>query len=94
MVYSSQLNKWEVVLLRKAYKQLKKLPKSIQDILFKSLKDLEIEGPQPNYWDVKKTGYNEYRLRINYRYRMRYRIISKRLLIEVFYIGRRKDAYK
>jgi len=56
--------------------------------------DLEKEGPQPRYWDVKKTGENEYRLRLNYRYRMRYAVKENELFIEVFYVGHRKDAYQ
>ena len=88
------MKRWTIILLRKADKQFKKLPKAIQDIAFEALEDLEVEGAMPRYWDVKKTNTNEYRLRINYRYRMRYKVEQERLIIEVFYIGHRKDAYK
>jgi len=88
------MNKWDVKILKKAYGQLKKLPRSIQDIADEAVTDLEKEGPQPRYWDVKKTGENEYRLRLNYRYRMRYVVKEDELFIEVFYVGHRKDAYQ
>jgi mRNA interferase RelE/StbE len=88
------MKRWNITLLSKADKQLQKLPKSIQDIAFESLEALEAEGPVPKNWDVKKTGNDEYRLRINYRYRMRYSVKKEKLIIEVFYVGHRKEAYK
>lgn len=46
-------------------------------------------------WDTLKTDGREYRLRLNYRYRMRYRVTGEQTLeIEIFYIGHRKDAYR
>ena len=46
-------------------------------------------------WDMRKTGNNEYRVRLTYRYRMRYRVTNEQMLeIEVFYLGHRKDAYR
>ena len=53
------------------------------------------EGPKPKGWDVRKTGEDEYRLRLTYRYRLRLQVTSTQVLaIEVFYIGHRKDAYR
>jgi hypothetical protein len=44
---------------------------------------------------VRKTANDEYRLRLTYRYRMRYQVVSQlRLEINVFYVGHRKDAYR
>lgn len=88
------MRNWKITLQRKAAKQLRKLPKAIQDIAFELMEDLEAEGAIPKHWDVKKTGDNEYRVRINYRYRMRYSIAQQELIIEVFYIGHRKEAYQ
>jgi mRNA-degrading endonuclease RelE of RelBE toxin-antitoxin system len=86
---------WTVYLTRKAYKQLKKLPQSIQDLVDLAVFDLEEQGIKPKGWDVKKTDENEYRLRITYRYRMRYRVNDRQELeIEVFYVGHRRDAYR
>lgn len=85
--------KWSVNLTTKAYKQLQELPETIQDLADEAISDLESLGPIPKHWDVKKIANAEYRIRLNYRYRMRYIAKSDYLLIEVFYIGHRKDAY-
>ena len=86
---------WNVYLTQKAYKQLAKLPSSIQDLADLAVADLEEHGTHPQGWDIRKTGNNEYRLRLNYRYRMRYRVTDERALeIEIFYVGHRRDAYR
>jgi mRNA-degrading endonuclease RelE of RelBE toxin-antitoxin system len=57
--------------------------------------DLEEQGINPQGWDTLKTDDEEYRLRLNYRYRMRYRVCDEQTLeIEVFYVGHRKEAYR
>ncbi|HLQ26414.1 MAG TPA: type II toxin-antitoxin system RelE/ParE family toxin [Acidiferrobacterales bacterium] len=89
------MSTWTVTLTGRAYKQLKKLPSAIQDLADAAIQDLEAKGPKPMGWDVRKTGNNEYRVRLTYRYRMRYRVINEQMLeIEVFYLGHRKDAYR
>jgi len=86
---------WTVYLTRKAYKQLKRLPLIIQDLADIAIADLEEQGIQPQGWDTLKTSLDEFRLRLNYRYRMRYRISDQQeLQIEVFYVGHRRDAYR
>jgi len=86
---------WTVTLTGKAYKQLKKLPANIQDLADAAVHDLEAEGAKPKGWDARKTGEDEYRVRLTYRYRMRYRVTSGQTLeIEVFYVGHRKGAYR
>lgn len=56
--------------------------------------DLKQQGPFPDGWDICKTNDHEYRVRLNYRFRVRYTIQENRLTINVFYIGHRKDAYQ
>ena len=86
---------WAVKLTRKAYKQLLKLPVSIQDQADIAIADLEEQGINPQGWNTLKTGDDEYRLRLNYRYRMRYRIVDDQVLeIEIFYVGHRREAYR
>jgi mRNA-degrading endonuclease RelE of RelBE toxin-antitoxin system len=86
---------WNVCLTQKAYKQLAKLPTSIQDLADLAVTDLEEHGTHPHGWDIQKTGNNEYRLRLTYRYRMRYRVTDEKTLkIEIFYVGHRRDAYR
>lgn len=86
---------WTVYLTRKAHKQLLKLPQSIQDLADLALTDLEEQGINPNGWNTLKTDDDAYRLRLNYRYRMRYRVTDQKILeIEVFYVGHRREAYR
>jgi len=86
---------WTVSLTRKAHKQLIKLPQTIQDLADLALTDLEEQGINPRGWYTLKTGEDEYRLRLNYRYRMRYRITADQILeVEVFYVGHRREAYR
>ena len=86
---------WTVYLTRKAYKQLAKLPRSIQDLSDLAVADLEEQGINPQGWNTLKTDDDEYRLRLNYRYRMRYRVTDQNELeIEVFYVGHRREAYR
>lgn len=84
---------WVVKLKTSAYKQFTKLPISVKALLDCAIDDMHNQEPIPQHWDVKKIEKNEYRLRLNYRYRMRYRVMFDYLIIEVFYIGHRKDAY-
>lgn len=81
-----------VTLTRRAYKQLSKLPPTIQDLADLAIADLERQGTHPRGWDILKTDQDEY-LRLNYRYRMRYRVTDT-IEIELFYIGHRRDAYR
>lgn len=86
---------WTVYLTRKAYKQLAKLPRSIQDLADLAVADLEEQGINPQGWNTLKTDDDEYRLRLNYRYRMRYRVTDEQTLeIEIFYVGHRREAYR
>lgn len=86
---------WTVYLTRKAEKQLNKQPWVIQDLVDLAIADLEKQGINPQGWDTLKTNEDEYRLRLNYRHRLRYRVTDERVLeIEVFYVGHRKDAYR
>jgi mRNA-degrading endonuclease RelE of RelBE toxin-antitoxin system len=94
MVYTTQMT-WTVYLTRKAHKQLIKLPQSIQDLTDLAVSDLEEQGINPEGWNSLKTNEDEYRIRLNYRYRMRYRITDEQSLeVEVFYVGHRREAYR
>ena len=94
MVYTVAMT-WTVYLTRKAHKQLVKLPRSIQDLADLAVADLEEQGINPQGWNTLKTDDDEYRLRLNYRYRLRYRVTDDQtLVIEVFYVGHRREAYR
>lgn len=86
---------WSIYLTRKAHKQLTKLPQFVQDLVDLAVADLEEQGINPKGWDTLKTNDDKYRLRLNYRYRMRYRVTDQQMLeIEVFYVGHRREAYR
>jgi mRNA-degrading endonuclease RelE of RelBE toxin-antitoxin system len=92
MVYTANMT-WTVYLTRKANKEL--LPQSIQDLTDLAVSDLEEQGINPEGWNSLKTNEDEYRIRLNYRYRMRYRVTDEQTLeIEVFYVGHRREAYR
>ena len=82
---------WTVYITRKAHKQLTKLPQFVQDLADLAVADLEEQGIQPQGWNTLKTNQDEYRLRLNYRYRMRYRVTDQQML---FYVGHRREAYR
>lgn len=90
------MKKWAVELTKVAYKQFKKLPAGVQKLADEAIRALELEGVNPKFWDCKKIGQGEYRVRLNYHYRMKYKLKNNQLIIEVFYtyIGHRKDAYR
>ncbi|TQV79446.1 hypothetical protein FKG94_11290 [Exilibacterium tricleocarpae] len=65
----------------------------MQDLVDLAIEDLEAQGTNPQGWDTLKTGEDEYRLWLNYRYRMRYcQIEDRELEIEIFYVGNLRDA--
>ena len=67
----------------------------IQALAELAVTGMEEQGVNPVGWDTLKIGKDEYRLRLNYRYRMRYRVTPEQTLrIEVFYIGHRREAYR
>ncbi|MCG8432929.1 MAG: hypothetical protein MJA83_02730 [Gammaproteobacteria bacterium] len=71
------------------------MPQSIRDLADLAILELETSGPKPSGWNIRKTGNKEYRLRLNYRYRMRYRVTEDQIMeIEVFYLGHRREAYR
>jgi len=83
---------WTVHFTGKAYKQPREMPRRIQDMTDLAVLDMEKQGVHPRGWKVRKTSPGEYRLRITYRYRLRFRVMNEE--IEVFYVGHRREAYR
>jgi mRNA interferase RelE/StbE len=81
--------KYEIVLARKARKQLDKLPDSIAEPIFKVIGNLA-EDPRPN-GSKKLQGRNGYRIRIG-DYRVLYEIFDSQLIIDVITVGHRRDV--
>lgn len=69
--------------------------RSIQYLADLAVCDLEAQGIQPRGWNTLKIDVDEYRLRLNYRFRTRYRVTDRQVLeVEVFYVGHRREAYR
>lgn len=81
----------KVFLNNRARKGFDALPRKIQQNALLFLKDLRY-GTNPPGWNIKKTGEKEFRVRIDYRHRIRYQQEGE--TIKIFYIGPREGAYK
>lgn len=84
------MNRYTVILSKKAQKQLDKLPDNIAEPIFEAIANLE-ENPRPA--GIKKLkGRDGYRVRVG-NYRIIYEIFDNELLIDVIAVGHRKDIY-
>ena len=85
---------FEVKFTTRAVKDLRKLPRQIQDQITSSLELLRI-NPFAEILQFKKlkTAKNLYRIRIG-NYRIVYEIHGNMLLIVVVRVGHRKDVYR
>jgi len=83
---------YQLILLPRAEKELKKLPKKeflkIDEIILQLA-----DNPRPNGCKKLQGIADTYRVRVG-DYRILYRIEDDRLIIEVIRIANRKDAYK
>jgi mRNA interferase RelE/StbE len=84
--------KYQIKILSKARRSIKKLPKSIQNELKNTIRSLA-ENPRP--LGVKKLAgnYNLYRVRLG-DYRVIYEIQDEVLLIIIVLAGHRKEIYR
>jgi len=80
----------ELILLSKAKKQLKKLPKEIQYRIGNALERIKI---RPYSYVERIIGTPYFRLRVG-KYRLILNIINNKLIIYVIKIAYRKDIYK
>lgn len=83
--------KYQIKILSKARRSIKKLPKSVQENVKSAIRNLA-ENPRPN--NVKKLSgsYNLYRIRLG-DYRIIYQIEDDILLIVIVMAGHRKEIY-
>jgi len=81
---------YKVILNNKAKKQLKKLPKQIQDRIIFALKRIRI---RPHHFVKSLANSPYFRLRIG-DYRLILDIKNNKLIIIVLEIGHRKNIYK
>jgi len=80
---------YEVVLSKKAFKQLKKLEKNIQERIINALERIRI---RPESYIIKLVDDSAYKLRVG-DYRVLLDIDKDKLLILVIKVGHRKNIY-
>ena len=82
----------EVEVSRTAEKQLRKLPRDVQERVVRRML-LLAEDPFPQ-GAKKLTGYDDvYRVRVG-RYRILYSVSRRRMVIIILKVGQRKDVYR
>ena len=87
------MDKYEVLISRKALKGIEKFPEKEKDILAKLIKDLKVSGPaQPGYRNCSSLGGNRYHCHLSYRWVACWYEEKGRLKIEVYYVGSRESA--
>ncbi|MEM8525498.1 MAG: type II toxin-antitoxin system RelE/ParE family toxin [Bacteroidota bacterium] len=84
--------KFQIVIKRKALKEIERLPKQYISKVRETIDQLE-ENPYPNGHRKLVGSLNDYRIRVG-DYRIIYSVFEKELLVEVIRVRHRKDVYK
>jgi mRNA-degrading endonuclease RelE of RelBE toxin-antitoxin system len=87
------VQRWVVVLDKKAAKELRRLPREIVEILDQLRHDLEEEGPTPKGWTVKHVlgRPGVYAARLKREYRALYEVVAPSIIIVS--VAHRREAY-
>jgi mRNA-degrading endonuclease RelE of RelBE toxin-antitoxin system len=85
---------WTVQVKKKTAKDLKKLPKNIQEALEALAADLRFGGPVRGDWaNYSKLSDGSHHCHLNYRYVAIWRVIDNNVrIMEVTYVGSRENA--
>lgn len=83
---------YTVVLTPAAARELKKYPDAIKEQFAVIINSLS-ENPRP-LGCIKLHGRDEYRIRLNFSFRLIYLIQDNKLLVTVIKIGHRREVYK
>lgn len=84
--------KYHIEILPKAARQIRKLPKSVQDLLFPALFALA-DNPRPLGCKKMAGSTDEYRIRVG-NYRIVYQVQDKKLWVLVVRLGHRREVYR
>ena len=85
--------RYEVVIRKKAYQGISKLPVIARRVLRSLLLDLENGPVQPKYKHYGKLkGDNKYHCHLDYHWVACWECKEKRLIVEVYYVGSRESA--
>ena len=84
---------YEVKIKRKALRGLKRLPITVQKLLFLLIEDLKADGPIQKSWhNFSPLSKETYRCHLNYRYVACWTYRQGEIEIEVYYVGTREKA--
>ncbi len=84
---------YKVIVLKKAYKGIDKMPKIVQYSIANLLEDLKIKGPIVKHWaNFSKIGKNKYHCHLAYKWIACWEFIEDKITIEVYYAGSRENA--
>jgi mRNA-degrading endonuclease RelE of RelBE toxin-antitoxin system len=84
---------YEVKIKKKVLRDLKKLPTSVQKLLFLLIEDLKADGPIQKSWhNFSPLGKDSYHCHLNYRYAACWTFRKEEIEIEVYYVGSREKA--
>ena len=84
---------YEVMISRRALKNLRRLPDRVKDLFDLLVADLETKGPlQPGWRNYSKLGPDMYHCHLTYAYVACWRHEKGTITIEVYYVGSREKA--
>ena len=84
---------YQVFIKKKVTRDLNKLPKDIQKLLFLLIADLKADGPIQKGWhNFSPLGENKYHCHPTYRYVACWTCEKGKIEIEVYYVGSREKA--
>ena len=84
---------WTVTIKRKQLRNLRKLPRKVQDLFVFLEADLKADGPeQPGWPNYSKLSADTFHCHLNYRYVACWTADKQTITIEVYYVGSREKA--
>ena len=84
---------YEVRIRKKAARGLDKLPKSVQQLLFLLVADLQADGPIRRDWpNFSSLGRDRFHCHLTHRYVACWTCKKGEIVIEVYYVGSREKA--
>jgi len=84
---------YKVIIKKRVYKNLMKMPVSVQDIFIQLVDDLKRRGSvQPGWPNYSRLGDEEYHCHLNRKWVACWRCEKNTVIIEVYYAGSRENA--
>ena len=84
---------YEVRIRKRVARGLNRLPKSVQQLLFLLIADLQADGPMQRSWpNFSALGADRFHCHLTYRYVACWTCRKGEIVIEVYYVGSREKA--